>query len=75
MCCAYRKSHPTFRRLHLQDLPPDTTHRLSNLDFVILLLVYSSLPSPLFPYSLFICASSYTDGGNPRPSVAESQPQ
>jgi|SRR5215467_13657638 len=27
--CAYRKSHPTFRRLHLQDLHPDTTHRLS----------------------------------------------
>src|SRR5262249_27988145 len=46
--CAYRKSHPTFRRLHLQDLHPDTTHRLSNLDFPISLLVYGSLPSSLF---------------------------
>src|SRR5215813_12348065 len=50
--CAYRKSHPTFRRLHLQDLHPDTTHRLSNLDFAISLLVYGSLPSSLFPCRL-----------------------
>src|SRR5215471_16005281 len=55
--CAYRKSHLTFRRLHLQDLHPDTTHRLSNLDFTILLLVYGSLPSSLFHCSLLFCAS------------------
>src|SRR5262249_35599065 len=55
--CAYRKSHPTFRRLHLQDLHPDTTHRLSNLDFAISLLFYGSLPSSPFPCRLLFCAS------------------
>src|SRR5262249_18768766 len=55
--CAYRKSHPTFRRLHLQDLHPDTSHRLSNLYFAISLLVYGSLPSSLFPCWLLFCAS------------------
>ena len=55
--CAYRKSHPTFRRLHLQDLHPDTTHRFSNLDFAFSLLVYGSLPSSLFPCRLLFCAS------------------
>jgi predicted chitinase len=31
--CAYRKSHPTFRRLHLQELSIDTTNWHSEFSF------------------------------------------
>jgi hypothetical protein len=36
---------------------------------VILLLIYSSLPSPPFLRTLLLCASPGVDGGNPRPST------
>jgi hypothetical protein len=33
LACAYRKSHPTFRRLHLQELSIDTTNWHSEFSF------------------------------------------
>jgi hypothetical protein len=69
------ESHPTFRRLHLKELSIDTTNWHSEFSFPdpasfiwLSSLFYFSLHAPF-------CASIGTDGGNPRPSPATSNPQ
>jgi len=48
----------------------------ANPRFVILLPIYDPLPCSLFPFTLLLCASPGTAGGNPRPlpTAGHSQP-
>src|SRR5215510_12301501 len=58
-----------------KNFPLILTTGVLNSDFLILLPLYGSLPSSLFPCSLLFCASFGTDGGNPRPSPATGHSQ